>query len=162
MQTFLPYVNFNATASTLDYKRLGKQRVEALQIHNIVSGKRTTGGWINHPAVQMWMGYEDALAEYHNAMIEEWVDRGYKNTMKLLPHDGDLSTCNDLWHIKFYTDKYKNRRWYPEWLSDERIIESHRSNLLRKDYAFYSKYNWDVPDNLPYVWGTNEMLDFKK
>ena len=145
MQTFLPYVNFHSTARTLDYRRLGKQRVEALQIHNIVSGKRTTGGWINHPAVQMWMGYEDALAEYHNAMVEEWVDRGYKNTMKLLPHY-----------------EYKNRRWYPNWLSDERIIESHRSNLLRKDYAFYSKYNWDVPDNLPYVWGTNEMLDFEK
>ena len=41
MQTFLPYADFQRSAQVLDYKRLGKQRVEALQIHNIVSGKRT-------------------------------------------------------------------------------------------------------------------------
>ena len=51
MQTFLPYPDYYQSARCLDNKRLGKQRVEALQIHNIVSGKRTTGGWINHPAV---------------------------------------------------------------------------------------------------------------
>ena len=66
MQTFLPYKGFRQSAQALDYKRLGKQRVEALQIHNIVSGKRTTGGWVNHPAVKMWQGYANALAVYHN------------------------------------------------------------------------------------------------
>ena len=53
MQTFLPYPDFLDSAQCLDYRRLGKQRVEAMQIHNIVSGKRSTGGWINHPAVKM-------------------------------------------------------------------------------------------------------------
>ena len=85
MQTFLPYKDFKKSAEVLDYKRLGKQRVEALQIHNIVSGKRTTGGWINHPAVKMWRGYMDALALYHNTMIDEWVSRGYNNTMSKIP-----------------------------------------------------------------------------
>ena len=69
MQTFLPYKNFIKSAKCLDYKRLGKQRVEALQIHNIISGKRTTGGWINHPVVKMWTGYDQLLAYYHNTMI---------------------------------------------------------------------------------------------
>ena len=47
MQTFLPYPDFRESLESLDYKRLGKQRVEAWQIYQIVSGKRTKGGWIN-------------------------------------------------------------------------------------------------------------------
>ena len=78
MQTFLPYADFQRSAQVLDYKRLGKQRVEALQIHNIVSGKRTTGGWLNHPAVRMWQNYADCLAHYHDVMIREWIALGYE------------------------------------------------------------------------------------
>ena len=36
MQTFLPYEDFTKTAQCLDYKRLGKQRVEAYQILRIL------------------------------------------------------------------------------------------------------------------------------
>ena len=132
MQTFLPYANFNKTAKCLDYKRLGKQRVEALQIYKIVSGERTTGGWINHPIVQMWMGYPDALAHYHNTMIDEWIIQGYKNNMKLIPHN----------------PRYKN----PEWLGEKEFHDSHKSNLIRKNPTFYSQYKWDVPSNLEYIW----------
>ena len=32
MQTFLPYPDFRESLESLDYKRLGKQRVEALQL----------------------------------------------------------------------------------------------------------------------------------
>ena len=32
MQTFLPYPDFAASAAALDDRRLGKQRVEALQV----------------------------------------------------------------------------------------------------------------------------------
>ena len=76
MQTFLPYPSFAESAACLDSKRLGKQRVEALQIWNIVSGKRSTGGWINHPATKMWRGYEKALTEYMNLSIILWKGRG--------------------------------------------------------------------------------------
>ena len=85
MQTFLPYADAKRSAQVLDYRRLGKQRVEAFQIYKIVSGERSKGGWINHPAVIMWRGYKDALAVYHNTMIDEWVARGYNNTMAKLP-----------------------------------------------------------------------------
>ena len=36
MQTFLPYDSFEESASVLDWKRLGKQRVEAMQIVNAI------------------------------------------------------------------------------------------------------------------------------
>ena len=34
MQTFLPYADFAQSAKVLDMKRLGKQRVEVLQLLN--------------------------------------------------------------------------------------------------------------------------------
>ena len=62
MQTFLPYDDFVLSLDCLDYRRLGKQRVEAMQLLNAM--KREKGGWINHPATKMWRGYEKALTEY--------------------------------------------------------------------------------------------------
>ena len=132
MQTFLPYASFEDTAKCLDYKRLGKQRAEALQIHNIVSGKRTTGGWVNHPAVVMWRDYPDALALYHNTMISEWISRGYNNNMSKEDIDGDIV--------------------YPQWLGNDLLHSSHRANLLRKDLEYYSKQGWSEDSTNPYAW----------
>ena len=56
MQTFLPYDDFVLSLDCLDYRRLGKQRVEAMQLLNAM--KREKGGWINHPATKMWRGDE--------------------------------------------------------------------------------------------------------
>jgi len=82
MQTFLPYPNLYESVKCLDDKRLGKQRVEAMQMYNcLVEGSR----WENHPAVVMWRGYEHILATYHNICIEEWVRRKKVNTMVMLP-----------------------------------------------------------------------------
>ncbi len=136
MQTFLPYKDFVKTAQCLDYRRLGKQRVEATQIYKIVSGERTTGGWINHPAVLMWKGYVDALAFYQNIMIKEWIQRGYKNNMELLE-----------WQSSFDL---------PPIVGDTDFHRSHQSNLLRKDAEFYSQYKWNVTDDLPYIWSVDE------
>ena len=58
MQTFLPYKDFRKSLQCLDYRRLGKQRVEAMQIHNILTGKNESSAWVNHPAVKMWKGHE--------------------------------------------------------------------------------------------------------
>ena len=44
MQTFLPHKDFSISASMLDNKRLGKQRVEALQIYNVLVGNLTKKG----------------------------------------------------------------------------------------------------------------------
>ena len=44
MQTFLPYPDFVKSALVLDYRRLGKQRVEARQILDIiVNDKKALG-----------------------------------------------------------------------------------------------------------------------
>ena len=83
MQTFLPHSSFKDTFKVLDYKRLGKQRVEAHQILNILLDRTKTKGWRSHPIVQMWKGYESALQLYFNLCVKEWIKRGYNNNMKL-------------------------------------------------------------------------------
>lgn len=59
MQTFLPYQSFSDSASALDRQRLGKQRVEAWQILQALTG--ASRGWAHHPAAKMWRGFERAL-----------------------------------------------------------------------------------------------------
>jgi hypothetical protein len=78
MQTFTPYSDFEATARALDTKRLGKQRVEVIQI---VRALTVPGyAWASHPAVLMWKGYEEALGRYGLTMCEVWTERGFGDT----------------------------------------------------------------------------------
>jgi hypothetical protein len=49
VQTFLPYADFRRSAEVLDPKRLGKQRVECLQVLRGLTVP--TYGWRHHPAV---------------------------------------------------------------------------------------------------------------
>lgn len=130
MQTFLPYPDFKKSASVLDYRRLGKQRIEALQIFKALTV--CNYGWKNHPIVKMWKGYENALIEYKNVMIEEWIRSGYNNTMVI--------------------DKIYNPIIYPQWLGNEEFHASHRSNLLSKDYQYYSQFNWKEKPGREYIW----------
>lgn len=132
MQTFLPYPSFQDSIKVLDYRRLGKQRVETFQVLNILLERTPTKGWRNHPVTRMWTGYEEALKLYQNYTIMEWIDRGYKNTMKL----------EDVDH---------NNIILPAWFGDDKLHKSHRSNLLRKDYEYYVQY-FDEPSDLEYYW----------
>lgn len=78
MQTFLPVPDFGKSARILDWRRLGKQRLEPVICIMAFSICRASS---RHPAVRMWRGYEDALIDYGNKIILEWIDRGYVNNM---------------------------------------------------------------------------------
>lgn len=142
MQTFLPEPSFYTSAQVLDNKRLGKQRVEGYQILRTLTGKST--GWANHPAVKMWRGYELSVYGYVKEVCLAWRSRGFKDTIldKLHNEFPEFS-----W-TRFEVD-YEARP--PRWCTNE-FIESHRSNLIRKDPVYYRRYWPDTPDNLPYIW----------
>jgi len=139
VQTFLPYSDFIKTAKCLDYRRLGKQRVEAWQIYQAITNSNY--GWQNHPIVNMWRGYEKCLLYYGVTICLEWIDRGYKDSIlnKFL---------KEIIKIKSYEYLFLT----PSWIGNKKFHASHRSNLLRKDKDYYGKFNWKEPDNLPYVW----------
>ena len=71
MQTFLPFADFKKSAESLDYKRLGKQRVECKQIFFALT--KADYAWKYHPMVIMWKGHEWALLEYAQVMCKEWI-----------------------------------------------------------------------------------------
>lgn len=128
MQTFLPYKDFASSAKVLDRARLGKQRVETMQIMKaLVLGV----GWINHPATKMWRGYEKALLEYQTAICNEWTSRGYK--------DSCLEKTANLLHGSLL-----NREPFqlPPWLGLKKFHSAHRANLLRKDPKHYGRFKW--------------------
>jgi hypothetical protein len=136
MQTFLPYPDFFKSAKCLDRKRLGKQRVEVLQILRAI---KQGGGWRNHPATRMWRGYEGALVMYGEFIVDRWLSLGYKDTC--------LNKMFELVNIDQLTLPV-----LPHWLGDTEFHQAHQSNLLRKDPEWYGQFGWDVPDDLPYVW----------
>lgn len=135
MQTFLPVPDFINSAYVLDRSRLGKQRVETKQIINALEGNST--GWVNHPAVRMWRGYEPALALYGVVMCAMWAERGYVDN--LLP---------------FFALRLREEAPMPPWFGDPEFHRSHQSNLVRKMPEHYGPIFPGVPDDLPYVWPT--------
>lgn len=135
MQTFLPEPSFYKTFKLLDYRRLGKQRVECKQI--LLALTQENYGWKNHPATKMWRGHEAALCSYAIVCCSEWKSRGYKDT--LLPEFESmlqtLPACG-----------------LPPWIGDKRLHDSHKSNLIRKMPEYYWEFWPDIPIDLPYFW----------
>ena len=139
MQTFMPYSEYHKVAKILDYRRLGKQRIECLQTYNqLTLGK---GGFPHHPINKMWKYHVESLAEYTNAMITEWINRGYKNTMHYIRCCKNFSNYSTEHHIK------------PDWVFYWELQRSHQSNLLRKDWEYYRKcFDNDIQTDMPYSW----------
>lgn len=146
MQTFLPFADYAKSAAVLDNKRLGKQRVENLQILKALLDPNY--GWQNHPAVKMWREYPQALGYYHCAIVAEWTRRGFKDT-----------TLEKFWRayepdlpFPIHVDEWFVAHVSPKWIHDNRVYETHRSNLLRKDPVHYGQFGWTEPNNYCYWW----------
>lgn len=130
MQTFICESDLTLSMSRLDFRRLGKQRIEAKQI--LIALRDPTYGWQNHPAVRMWRGAEGALRGYYNLALREWVRRGYQNHM-----------AEEVEDVSYETPAFATLEF----------IRAHRSNLLRKDPKWYGGFGWgDIPHDLAYVW----------
>lgn len=143
MQTFLPYKSFERSAKCLDNKRLGKQRVEVLQILKALlqPSSRCAKAWGKHPAVRMWKGYESYLFLYGTEICGEWKKRGYRDS------------C---WKKMLKLFKRNLRRFLvPPWLGDRKLHSSHKSALLNKNYNWYKRFKWKVKPEINYYWPKN-------
>lgn len=147
MQTFVPYSDFEASARALDVKRLGKQRVEVIQI---VRALTIPGyGWASHPAVLMWKGYEEALGRYGLTMCDIWLGLGFGDTCAAtIAYDLRLIGIET---IRSYPELAEAQA-LPEWLFDPAVHRSHQSSLVRKDPEHYGPMFPGVPDDIAYLW----------
>jgi len=152
VQTFLPYADFAATARVLDKRRLGKQRVEAIQV---LRGLVVPGyGWRHHPAVKMWTGYEEALVRYGLEICAAWCAIGHADTCATTLRTGLAEVRGDT-DVRGQAELAEAGD-LPPWLGDEDLHLSHRSALVRKDPAHYGPLFPGVPADLPYVWPTSD------
>lgn len=71
-----------------------------------------TLGFVSHPIVKMWLGFEENLKYYINCHIEEWTRREYKNNMPTLN----------------YTIVKEN----PSWIN-KNTFKLHKAILLQKE-----------------------------
>lgn len=161
MQTFLPYPDFEETAKALDYKRLGKQRIEALECLYVnyrhkgvdlreefeMSDKYAEYTWKrfeNHPCAKMWYCWEGCLFEYAITMCTEWKARGYNDNTLL-----KLLKAQSLVEWNLYT---------PFWLGDNEFHNMHKRVLLDKNYEHYVNLWPDlkpakkIDGRWPYIW----------
>ena len=135
MQTFLPFADFAESARCLDNRRLGKQRVEVLQILNAIQDP-TRKGWKNHPCTLMWRSHVPVLIEYGVAICDEWIGRGFRDTVRAklldrLPPGEPISR--------------------PGFLGDPKLHANHRAKLLHKDPDHYGQFGWsELPSEATY------------
>ncbi len=152
VQTFLPYADFARSAAVLDAPRLGKQRVETLQVLRAL--ELPDYGWVNHPAVRMWRGCTPALVAYGLACVDEWTRTGRADSTRRLIAEFAPEVVGRT------QDELAADGLMPYWLGDEALHLSHRSALLRKDPATYRPLFGDgEPDDLPYVWPDPPSLE---
>ncbi|MEV7398452.1 MSMEG_6728 family protein [Aeromicrobium sp. NPDC092404] len=147
MQTFLPYADFARSAEVLDRARLGKQRVESIQVVRALT--IPTYGWRHHPAALMWRGHLEALGAYSFAIIDEWTRQGHADTCAATIA-ADLATAG-VTAVRTQ-DELAAAGAMPSWLGDADFHRSHQSALVRKDPDRYGPLFPGVPDDLPYVW----------
>lgn len=150
MQTFLPAEDFQEAVRLLDPKRLGKQRVESLQVMGSLTGLRWSKereqveeaagkGWSNHPVVRMWRGHERALLEYQRATCAHWTSLGFQDT------------CLEKTEALFAASSLSRELVLPPWLTPA-FCASHRAALLWKDGGFYSRWGWTEEPAYDYLW----------
>lgn len=151
MQTFVPFDNFEDSASVLDNKRLNKQLLEGRQIYKILASNQLKGAWVNHPAVKMWRGFDNALFEYLRVIKDECLYRNIqteKNWNALTEmHDGNWYRGNNI--------------VMPNWWGNDKVHESHRNNLYVKDPTHYDMFVNDQRqtccDRCNYFWPTHKI-----
>jgi DNA-binding transcriptional regulator YiaG len=139
MQTFVPELTFQACAEVLDWRRLGKQRVEVLQMASAILDP--SAGWSSHPAVTMWRGHGAALLTYGLVVCDEWIGRGYRDTTRpklvaMLPLMVSLG----------------ERIERPQWWGVQEVHDSHKAKLHRKDMSHYGQYFVYERFHHEYVW----------
>lgn len=144
MQTFLPYADLRESVEVLDDRRLGKQRVETLQVMRalVVPGY----GWQRHPVTAMWRGHRPALMAYQVETCAAWTARGFADTCL----EKTLATLDE---VPEDAEAFRSGEFaLPPWFGREDVHRSHRSKLLSKAPEFYAEAFPGEPDDLDYVW----------
>lgn len=130
MIVYMPEESVRDSVKALGHADLEQQFLDIIEILGIL----THGYPDDHPAIEMWRGYEDALFEYLLETKEELANRGiYKSS------DWDNA-------FKIYNEFPIAGIEWPEWMDNHLLHKSHRQRLFLNDPDEYDKYSWDAID----------------
>lgn len=146
------------------------QQIILDEFGNITDVQTSTGltvkklGYATHPCTAMWYGYEDALKDYINVHIDEWIARGCVNNMTkytcasnyarpewtMMPEVHNMFRCACL-----YKEAVRNEKpWYQ--LQPETVTAYMNARINKDDVGKnFTQYIW--PSVLDDSWKT-EML----
>jgi len=128
MQIFLPFADFIKSLNALDSKRLGKQRLEAFELWMVITGRVTKSGWLRHPLVRMWKGFEVAIREYICKSVEIFGSRKTKDGKRFFDNTKMLE------YIDKYDLKVKSNEVIalPDFVGKDEFHDSHKAMLYHK------------------------------
>lgn len=120
MKLLIPYADYNQAANCLDSDLLNTQIISSAKLLRYL----LNGGWRGEPGIKMWAGYESALCRYTQAMMFEYMDRGYS------VHDESWEIIGRITIGYGWDRSIPDSR--PQWLGNPILHNSHRANLLHK------------------------------
>ena len=132
MQVFMPYIEPHKSVRCLDPSRQGNQVYR--ECYMVMVDKK-----VIHPASKIWVEHKHQLALYAlHGLMALWERKWY------YPHWIDY--FNDIADTTPDTGM-------PSIIGYGPFHASHRSQLLAKDYGWYSQFGWsEKPGSLDYVW----------
>ena len=136
-----------AAARVLDAKRLGKQRVEAIQVLRALTGARIR--LAPSPCRRDVGGIRGGAGALRARHLRGVVPTGQADTCATTCHD--LTRTTGIGTPRTQAELAAAGE-LPPWLGDDAFHRSHQSALVRKDPQHYRKFFADVPDDLEYVW----------
>ena len=176
MQTFLPFADFSKSAACLDDKRLGKQRVECLQILKALQppercpmcqGAKTV-------SIRWTRGAHQNAVQCPRCKAEGYLSRAWSNHPATRMWRGYEHTL--IFYIEAVVKEWKRRGFednvwrrvneefrdivnaaysdcmYPPWLGSDKLHSSHRAALLYKSPSHYSQFGWTETPKQDYYW----------
>ena len=161
VNVFITSTNLEECARNLDYRRLGKQRLECIEI---IEGD----SWKNHPCYLMWKNNKEALKIYFNHILREWISRGFQNSLAFYSIDESKAQFYDITYDEnTYLTTISNPKinensiLFPKWFCWKPLILSQRASLLRKDEVYYSsKFEKTIFFQTGYLWMNTLETDF--
>lgn len=137
MNTLVPYDEIMAIAECFDDRRLNRQRSDVTSVLRALLVEEEVD---DHATIKMWRGSERFLIEYGVAMCLEYNARG----------NNDQTMQKILEFRNIFVDPRMTEP--PEWWGDERLMEAHRSYLLRSKPSHYRPMWPDLDDDIPMFW----------
>jgi hypothetical protein len=143
--TWMTHKSFSRTAEDLDNPRLKLQMKQTCTMFDILTGLKPDHSKAQHPAVRMWSSYEYALGIYGMMLGMEWSFRR------------GIAEADEFWYLSRgikETKRFDKEFIYepPPWMRDTAVLQSHRSNLIRRDEITYGDKWKNVPRDMPYIW----------